>query len=177
MKKLLTVNCEVPGGFGEHVSYTSNNSLLDGDVVLLDPNLRNQFSYAQQEYRGRPALSETESFRLKESMAHWRRDTIDTLEAGKTVFVLLTDYQEVYVKTGQETYSGADRNRVTTEYVTSVSNYDLLAVGTRIIQASGTEMVLNRGEYLLKEYWVRTAMCILPVSVVRGQITPWCTGA
>ena len=34
-KKILSIQCEIPGGFSEFVEYSSGVSLLDWDIILL----------------------------------------------------------------------------------------------------------------------------------------------
>ncbi|MDY0282079.1 MAG: hypothetical protein RBR35_16125 [Salinivirgaceae bacterium] len=57
-------------------------------------------------FQGKLSLSDSNSFRLKESCEHWRREIRQAYETGKTVIVFLTTLEEVYVDTGQRSYSG-----------------------------------------------------------------------
>ena len=152
MKNILTVACEIPGGLGEYVEFNSRNSLLDADFVLFCPNIGN-YGYSGEDYQGKPLLSDTSSFQLQESINHWRRELSDFLNAGKTVFMIMSDREEVYVSTGKKKYSGTGRNRQTTHIVRPLSNYDVLPFSTNIIESEGTSMRLHPGEDLLKEYW------------------------
>ena len=76
-KRVLTVGCRIPGGFGEHVSFDSRASLLDADFVLFCP----------------PLVLRTDN--LKHTIDHWNRELEDALDAGNTAFVLLSHYKEV----------------------------------------------------------------------------------
>ena len=152
MRNALTVGCEIPGGLGEYVEFNSRTSLLDADFVLFCPNL-GYYGYSSQDYQGKPLLSDTFSFQLQEAITHWRRELSDFLNAGKTVFVIMSDREEVYVSTGEKKYSGSGRNRITTNIVCPLSNYDLLPFPASVVESKGTSMRLHPREDLLREYW------------------------
>lgn len=81
-KRVLTVGCRIPGGFGEYVSFDSRASLLDADFVLFRPTLGL--------YKGN----------LQHAVDHWSRELEDVLSAGNTAFVLLSDYKAVSLELG-----------------------------------------------------------------------------
>ena len=157
MKRVLTVGCEIPGGFGEYVDFKSKASLLDADFVLFHPNFGRFITYYSTTYQGKPALEETSSFQLKEALNHWRRELNDFLRTGKTVFLLLSDREEVFIATGEKKYSGTGRNRHTTNIVSPVSNYDSLPFVTKVVESKGSSMKLLPGNPLLRDYWEKFA--------------------
>ena len=153
MKNILTVACEIPGELGEYIEFDSKTSLLDADFVLFSPTLGpSRFDYIQS-FRGKPRLSDTSSFQLQEAITHWKRELSDFLNAGKTVFVIMSDREEVYVRTGKKKYSGSGRNRTATDIVRPLSSYDLLPFPASVVESKGTSMRLHPSEDLLKEYW------------------------
>ena len=103
MKTVLTVDCEIPGGFGEHVEFFSKASLLDGEFVLFQPTIRPAF--ARESYQGKPLYPESSSFQIQEAVAHWQKELADVLKAGKTVFFLLSEVEQAFVYSGQKTSS------------------------------------------------------------------------
>ena len=151
MKTILTVGCEIPGGFGEPVEIMSKASLLDGDFVLFRPTLRPGMAY--ESYNGKPLYPESSSFRIQDAVAHWKRELGDALKAGKTVFLLLDKVEQAFVYTGAKEYSGTGRNRATTNMVNAVTNYDLLPLSTKFLDSEGTSIALSSGDSLLREYW------------------------
>ena len=151
MKKVLTVGCEIPGGFGEKLSFCSKDSLLDGEIVLFQPTISDYPAYGS--YQGKPLYSESSSFLLQEAVAHWQKELAGALKAGKTVFLLLCDVGQAFVHTGEKKYSGTGRNRETTNIVKPVSNYDTLPFSLKVVEAQGTSMALVPGNALLREYW------------------------
>ena len=118
MKRVLTVGCRIPGGFGEYVNFDSKASLLDADFVLFCP----------------PFWLPNENPR--QTIDHWRRALEDVLDAGNSVFVLLSDYREVSL--GQSNV---------------VANYDALPYPIAVVRSTGTSMTLSRGQSILGDYW------------------------
>ena len=160
MKELLTIDCQIPGGYGTFEDFYSQRSLLDADFILFrTASLSNHFGQVDP-YRGKSTFEETQSFRIRESIEHWHREIQDAVEAGKTVFVILGRLDEVYVRTGERTYSGTGQKRVQTNKVASVSNYDVLPSydvrpfnELKVVQSEGEAMVLQQGENPLRDYW------------------------
>ena len=74
MKKVLTVGCEIPGGFGEKLSFCSKDSLLDGEIVLFQPTISDYPAYGS--YQGKPLYSESSSFLLQEAVVHWQKELV-----------------------------------------------------------------------------------------------------
>jgi hypothetical protein len=130
-------------------------SLLDWDIVLFKPEIEDFVSgYGGDFYQGKPSLSDSASFQLKECCEHWRREIKQAVEAGKTVVVYLPGLREVYVDTGQRTYSGTGRNQKTTRHVDLYSNYHAIPVSLSPVSTTGNAMKLStRGSEMLAPYW------------------------
>ena len=45
-KQILSIECEIPGGFSEFVDFESDISLLDWDIILFRPDILSLISYA-----------------------------------------------------------------------------------------------------------------------------------
>jgi hypothetical protein len=152
-RKILTVAIQLASKDVEHTSFQSKTSLLDWDIVLFRPDLDGMW-YTRDEYQGKPCLTDSESFNLKESCEHWRREIKGAFEAGKTVLVFLAPLREVYVDTGQKTFSGTGRNARATRHVEPYSNYQSIPVTLGPIQSSGSAIKLAvRGAEILGTYW------------------------
>ena len=151
MKKIFTVECEIPGGFGEYIRFNSRTSLLDTDLILFNPS--SEYYFSSETYQGKPLLSDTSSFQYKNAIAHWRRELSDTLKAGRNVFILMSEIQEFYVSTGEKKYSGTGRNRITTNMVSPLCNYDILPFQMNVIESKGVSMTLHSGGQVFNDYW------------------------
>ncbi|MFZ2452517.1 MAG: hypothetical protein WAW36_18575 [Methylovulum miyakonense] len=147
IKKILSVGFELASNDVKYCNIQSDASLLDWDIVLFKPNMDSYLSYAEI-FQGKPSLSDSYSFQLKERCEHWRREIKDAVESGKTVIVFLSELQEVYVDTGQRTYSGTGRNQKTTRHVSLHSNYTTIPEAIKPISTKGTAIKLVSKQYL-----------------------------
>jgi hypothetical protein len=153
MKKILSVAYETPCEEIEYVPFDSSVSLLDADLIIFRPNISEFLWSGQDTYMGKPSLSDSRSFSLKERADHWRREILDAFNAGKTVIVFLDEAEEVYIATGEKQYSGTGRNRTTTRIVTAFNNYACIPLSLSPINSTGTGMVLLKGSDIVKSYW------------------------
>lgn len=151
-KHILSVAFDIPGDNTEYVAITSNQSLADGDIVILEPDISSFCDYTKS-YQGKPSLYESSSFRLKESIQHWQREVAAAVAAGKSVFVFLTQLESVFVDTGERTYSGTGRNRQTTNIVTCVDNYEFLSLPVSVVNSSGKSIRLAPKADIIAPYW------------------------
>ena len=76
------------------------------------------------------------------------------METGKTVIVYLSEFEEVYVDTGQRSYSGTGRNRQTTRHVALYNNYKAIPANLSPVATIGTSMKLaGKDADILAPYW------------------------
>lgn len=152
-KKILTVGFELASAQTEYADFGSKPSLLDWDIVLVKPQTDLVFSYNHL-YRGKPRLKGTASFQFTESCEHWRREIKQVVDAGKTVIAFATELQEVYVDTGERSYSGTGRNQKTTVHVEECDNYRSIPAELNPQKSIGSAMKLSaRGARVLGPYW------------------------
>ncbi len=152
-KNIVSVGMEIPGADVKTISLRSKTSLLDYDVIIVDPAIHSLYGYRYTDYQGKPCLEDTDSFRLKEHIEHWRREILEAVKAGKNVFLFLNEKEEVFVATGKETYSGTGRNRQTTRHVGLASNYQIIPGGITTTISNGSSMVLAGKDNELAAYW------------------------
>lgn len=153
VRRILTIGFELASPDTHYESFRSKTSLLDWDIILFKPQINDFFSYSEY-YQGKPSLGDSASFQLKESCEHWRREIKQAFETGKTVIVFLASFEEVYVDTGQRTYSGTGRNQRTTRHVVEYNNFQAIPATLAPVTASGRSMKLSaRGAEVLGPYW------------------------
>ena len=149
MKDILTINCEIPGGFGHKLDFFEKKSLLDGDFVLYSTGLMFSNTLASKLYRGRPLLSGQASRTCTEAIDHWRNEIGAALDVGKTVFVLMAELDQYYLmrreSSSNKVMSGAD--------VSLWTNYSILPFNMRVVHSEGREIALSQGDNILREYW------------------------
>jgi hypothetical protein len=102
----------------------SDQSLLDADVIVVRPTF---VGYETEgTFEGRRTLDDDEGFRLQAALTNWQTKLTVALNAGKTIVYLLPPLEVVNVDTGQRTYSGTGRNRVTTRHLATLRNYGFI---------------------------------------------------
>lgn len=152
-KKILTVGLELASDDVANEDFDSRASLLDWDIVLFKPQITGFISYADQ-YKGKPSLNDSQSFKLKEACEHWRREVRQAVDSGKTVIVFLSPIEEVYIDTGERQYSGTGRNRATTRIVNLYSNYNCVPAALDPTSSHGSAVKLApKGAEVLAMYW------------------------
>lgn len=142
-KHVISVGFDIPGEVNECVSFTSDSSLLDADIVVFSPNLE---GYTVGEtYQGKNLLAKDSSGRLQIDSAHWKRELRIALEAGKTVFVVMLGAESVYIHTGQTNYSGTGRNARASNIVDIFDPYSAVPVSalTAAVQRRTGERIKN----------------------------------
>ena len=153
-KKILTIGFELASDVADIEQFVSKVSLLDWDIILFKPSIRHFLRYGGDTYNGKPCLSDDDSFKVRESCEHWRRELKQAIDTGKTVIVFLSTVQEIFIATGSHEYSGTGRNRAKTRHVAAYSNYYSLPVSQDLVTATGRAMKLTSiGEKLLAPYW------------------------
>jgi hypothetical protein len=172
-KKIITVGVAVPSEDEFFTSIASNLSLLDYDIAIINPNISGLYGYSYEDYQGKPCLSNSNSFKLKEYVDHWRREITEAVKAGKTVFLLLNKIQEVFVATGEESYSGTGHNRQTTRHVDLYSNYRIVPGGISVTNSNGSSMKLTGDNNPLTAYWGEmSGLSVFHVFVESEQVSP-----
>ncbi len=154
MQKILTIGFDLASDDTDYAGFHTKMSLLDWDIVLFKPHIDDFISGFEDDFKGKPDLTDSISFQLKECCEHWRREIKQAIEAGKTVIVYLPSLQEVYVATGERSYSGTGRNQRTTRHVEPYNNYRAIPVSLNPVTATGSSMKLvTLGAEVLASYW------------------------
>jgi hypothetical protein len=152
-KKLLSVGFHFPHAEVEDISFKSNRSLLDADIIVFEPEMKGIYE-SYEEYNGKPVLTATDSFQAQEDCRHWRRELTAALNAGKTIFFYLNEVEEYYVYTGEKQFSGTGRSRVTTNVVSALLNYACFPFSDiAFVNVKGAEIRPAKDLQFLGAYW------------------------
>ena len=142
-----------PDAGAESYAHHHEVSLDDADLVLFGLP---RAPYADDTYLGRPRLSDYPSFWYMELLGRWRTELLSAVNAGKTVFVVLTAPQSVYVATGDVEVSGTGRNAQRKHKVTERSNMDALPCSLDgVVPGVGSEIRGVPRSRVLRAYWTR----------------------
>jgi len=121
-ERIISVGVQIPGGKVEYARLSERISLLDWDIAILTTDMANSFYYGRDTYNGKVCLSDDVSFKYSEGQSYWKKEINEAVNNGKSVVIFLDDFEEIYIATGQRTYSGTGRNQQTTRHVTNVNN-------------------------------------------------------
>lgn len=157
-KRIFTVGFSLPGDEFERIEFESNQTILDADIVLIEPSFGAlsfdyDSEYAVRLYAGVPILSEQASFVAKQQIDHWCNEILSAVTAGKLVIIYLTAPTKRYRYTGEKNYSGSGRSRVTHPVVVPVSSYDAVPSLTKVISKSGSSIRVEKDPSFLASYW------------------------
>lgn len=153
-KKIISIGYEIPGHSDLMVDYSSNKSILDGDLIVFAPDFSGYSLHPSNEsYNGKPRYGDDDSFRLREDTIHWKSELATALQAGKTIFVFFVQFRESYVYSGRREYSGSGRNARTTSIVDDFDNYRFLPIDLGRVVPKGGDEILFTGLAALSVFW------------------------
>lgn len=121
----------------ETIVFSSDKTILEYDVLLVD--LKNIFSEyeAYSEYNGLPRITDHDSMRLKKDLDRRKNELKEFLESGKSVIVLDGNDDCVYCYSGNKTTSGTGKNTRVTYLVEDVHSMSLLPIKISSINLTG----------------------------------------
>ncbi|MCG9628781.1 hypothetical protein L1D34_28655 [Vibrio mediterranei] len=175
-KRIVSVGFELANDEVTAIDFRSNASLLDWDVILFREDVLHFLysGYESDSYQGKPSLSESKSFQLREAVQHWHREISEAVNCGKTVFYFLEPYRDFYIDTGKREYSGTGRNQKTTRMVSLYDNYKCLPLDVSVTPRQGTEMMLApKGAEVISTFWQEfSALSEYKVTLESDQTKP-----
>jgi hypothetical protein len=126
-RTLLTIGFDLPGRSESTHEFSTTQSLLDADIILFQPDLSGYRLDSNHPYfQGKRSFDEHSSFEVKEDSQRWKVELSTALEAGKTIFVFFREFEEIYVRTGNQNIAGTGRNARITNIVDKYDNYRFL---------------------------------------------------
>jgi hypothetical protein len=156
-KRIFTVGFSLPGDEFEYIEFESNQTLLDADIILFEPTFgsaSDEPSYASGAlHAGVPVLTENSSFVVKRQVDHWHSEIVAAVNAGKLVIVYLAEPIDRYRHTGEKTYSGSGKSRITTRAVVEISTYDSVPKLRKVTAKVGASIRLEKEVSYLASYW------------------------
>lgn len=145
-KEIFSIGYNIPGHSDNYYSFSSKASLMDADIVVFCPDFSGYDS--DDDYQGKTCYSQNGSFQLIEDMKHWQKEIEGFLKSGKNVFLLMIKKDEYYLHTGNKSFSGTGRSRVTTNVVDIHNNYESLPIDIGNIRSVQGKHILPVGNNL-----------------------------
>lgn len=141
--RLLSLDFDPVYDDATRASFSGDESAFDYDVVIWDPegSFHEYTRYNSEYYQGLPMLSDHASVQIQADAPRRCAEFVDFINSGRILVTFVRPPQQCCVDTGQRTYSGTGRSRVTTKHV---AQFDLLsAIPTKeckFLRASGTRI-------------------------------------
>ncbi|UGA55309.1 hypothetical protein [Vibrio sp. VB16] len=152
-KNIVTIGFELNNDNVNHCEFNSDSSLLDFDIILFKPDISEFISYSDM-FEGKPCLTDHKSFQLKDRIQHWRREILESVDCGKTVVVFLSELTQVFIATGEKSFSGTGKNRQTTRHVGAYDNYKIIPAELDVVKTQGHEIkIAPKSSELIASYW------------------------
>ena len=170
MKKIISIGFEMPGYSDDmYKPYTSSQSLLDADIIVFRPDFSNYHS-KKENYQGKQSFDQNCSSSIMEDTRHWHSEISTALNEGKTVFVFMNQYEEIFVDTGEREYSGTGRNARVTSMVSRYDNYKFLPLEIpKLVPKVGSELNFS-GHSAFINFWNEFKECLVYESYIDGKV-------
>ena len=135
-EEIFCVGKEIPGNDHQYVPFNSNQSLLDADIIIFEPNLDNITNDLYLHQKDDYDVSANQLSLINDAMEYWRMELDAAFDAGKTIFVFLKK-PEIY-----QTYDD------------EIQTYDCLSINfPSLTESTGKKMKLTNEGKLLASYW------------------------
>lgn len=151
-KQIFTIGYTIPTFDKTYVDFYNDQSLMDADILLISPDsLEPRGDWVSFTPSDGGCYNVETSRRYKQKIAHLKKEIGDCLNAGKTVFILLTKKEEISLahsvsieKKGQNLYG-------TEKY----SNYDFIPIDIGTLTSSSGKHIEFSGESLFSDFYER----------------------
>jgi hypothetical protein len=153
--KIVSMGRDFPAKKVDNIMFSSEFTLLDYDLVLWDlSGLLLEYATGSGHYQGCISLSEYYSAKILEDMNRRKREIADLIKLGRTVIIFTPELTRFFIDTGQRTYSGTGKNRITTIQVSDYSLRSFVPISGdfNTLKAIGSQMDF-RGEELFRTFW------------------------
>lgn len=159
MNNIITIGYEIPGHTEYYHDISSNVSMLDADIIVFCPQMLCEY-FMDGFHEGKRKLDKLSSRRIMEDCKHWRRETVEALKAGKTIFVFLTKKEEYFISFSGINYDLFD-------------NYRWLPLDDfQIINVRGEKIKKPQGLEFLSYYDAFEDELVYDVVIESGEIEP-----
>jgi hypothetical protein len=120
--KIISVGIYIDHKNVSNGQFRSPISFLDFDMLIWDP--RRMFYEYESDYpsmyMGHRSLNDNDSSIILGDISRRKNEITELLKLGRIVVLILPSPDKCYYATGQNTYSGTGRNRLTTRIVNEI---------------------------------------------------------
>lgn len=153
---IYSLGFDFPGAEAESIEFNSRRSLLDADIIVIEPSLALSTANLTPsvQVHGNPLITESYSYRLREYLAHWKSEVISAVKVGKTIFVLLDAPFEAYAFLKKDDFNASGEIlSYNKKEISLLSSYDFLPFSMKMTEIIGTSTILAPEHDYLRAYW------------------------
>src|SRR3989344_1990195 len=148
-KKIFSIGYEVPGNVAEYIDFSSEQSLMDADILLISPDSfspsGNWVSFTTSD----GGCYNIESSKVyKQRISQLKKEIQDHLNSGKNVFILLSKKEEYSLAYSVTTEKKA-RNYSTETY----SNYNFLPLSIGALTSASGKHIEFSGNLIFSDFY------------------------
>jgi hypothetical protein len=136
--------------------FRSAVSFFDFDMVILNPSVifsEYELDIFNPTYLGCRLLRESESQKILDDISRRKSEITELIKLGRTAVLVLPPPEKCYYSTGQKTYSGSGKNKVTQQFINELNLSSAIPLKDfSTVTASGTSIEF-RGSEPFKTYW------------------------
>src|SRR3989344_4139528 len=135
-KQIFTIGYTIPTFDSNEVDFYSGPSLMDADILLIDPKLSPRGSYGSwiSFSSGGGCYNAPTSHEYEKKISHLKKEVADFLQSGKSVFIILSEEESFELSSGVSHPRKGENLHST--YTRTNYNFLPISIGT-LISASG----------------------------------------
>lgn len=148
-KEIITIGYEIPGFSDRYIQFSSKTSLMDADIIILSAeDLYPHGDWVRFSSGGGGCYDVVSSKRYIKRLEHLKKEIVDSLKLGKTIFFILSDKVSHTLATGVTSTKGSNNYSTT-----SKSNYGFLPKKIGDITTAKGKVVVNKGNSLFTDFY------------------------
>lgn len=149
-KKIFSIGYEIPGDQTEYIDFSSGKSLMDADILLINPDsIRPSGNWVSFTTSDGGCYNVDASTRYKQKVSNLRKEIKDHLDNGQNVFILLTEEKKYSLANGVSS-PRKGQNTFSTELS---SNYDFLPINIGALVSGSGKQVQSSGNPIFSDFY------------------------
>lgn len=153
--KIISVGISIDHRNVSNEQFRSPISFLDFDMLIWNPSemfYEYEVGYPST-YMGHRDLNDNDSSIILGDISRRKNEITELLKLGRIVVLILPPPDKCYYATGQNTYSGTGKNRVTTRFVNELNLFSTIPLKDLETVIADGDSIEFRGNEPFKAYW------------------------
>lgn len=148
-KKIISIGYEIPGHSDDYVSFGSEQSLMEADVLLISPDSLKPNGHWVSFTSSDSGCYDVDASRIyKQKISHFKKEVTDHLKAGKNVFMFLTKKEEFSLA-----YNVSTEKKQRLYSTELYHNYNFLPIDIGVLTSAAGRHVEFVGNSVFSEFY------------------------